>query len=110
MNVSINILFVAHLQHNIPQLLGRKFFRQFFHLPLTGLCFEALLLLTVTLRSSAVRFYKAVYSKVVCIAPSQSHQGNYYGFFLVPTGRNRVKVTHDGLVGTGRFDSLDLYN
>ena len=33
--------------------------------------------------------------------------------FLVPTGRtsvNRVKVTHDGLVGTGRFDSLDFYN
>ena len=37
MNVSINILFVAHQRHNMPQLLGRKFFRQFFHLPLTGL-------------------------------------------------------------------------
>ena len=31
MNVLINILFVGH------QLLGRKIFRQFFHLPLTGL-------------------------------------------------------------------------
>ena len=37
MNVSINILFIVHPQHNVPQLLGRKFFRQFFHLPLTGL-------------------------------------------------------------------------
>ena len=37
MNVSINILFVPHLRHNMPQLLGRKFSRQFFHLPLTGL-------------------------------------------------------------------------
>ena len=37
MNVSINILFVAHPGHNMPQLLGRKFFRQFFYLPLTGL-------------------------------------------------------------------------
>ena len=37
MNVSINILFVAHPRHNTPQLLGRKFFRQFFHLALTGL-------------------------------------------------------------------------
>ena len=36
MNVSINILFVVHPQHNVPQLLGGKFFRQFFHLPLTG--------------------------------------------------------------------------
>ena len=38
MNVSI-ILFIAHQQHNMPQLLGRKVFRQFFHLPLTGLIF-----------------------------------------------------------------------
>ena len=30
MNVSINILFVAHPQSNMPELLGRKFFRQFF--------------------------------------------------------------------------------
>ena len=37
MNVSINILFVAHLRHHMPLLWGRKFFRQFFHLPLTGL-------------------------------------------------------------------------
>ena len=37
MNVSINILFVSHPWHNVLQLLGRKIFRQFFHLPLTGL-------------------------------------------------------------------------
>ena len=37
MNVSINILFLANPRHNMPQLLGRKFIRQFFHLPLTGL-------------------------------------------------------------------------
>ena len=37
MNISISILYVAHPLHNMPQLLGRKFFRQFFHLPLTGL-------------------------------------------------------------------------
>ena len=30
MNVSINILYVVNPQHNVPQLLGRKFFRQFF--------------------------------------------------------------------------------
>ena len=36
MNVSIIILFVAHPQHNMPQLLDGKIFRQFFHLPLTG--------------------------------------------------------------------------
>ena len=35
MNVSINILFVAHSRQNMLQLLGRKFFRQFFHLPLS---------------------------------------------------------------------------
>ena len=40
MNVSINILLVAHPRLNMPQLLGGKFFRQFFHLPLTGLCIE----------------------------------------------------------------------
>ena len=37
MNVLINILFVAHLRHNMPQLLGRKIFTHFFHLPLTCL-------------------------------------------------------------------------
>ena len=36
MNVSINILFVAHPRHNMPQLLSRKVFRHFFHLPLRG--------------------------------------------------------------------------
>ena len=40
MNVSINILFVAHPRHNMPQVLGRKIFRQFFHLPLTGLSLD----------------------------------------------------------------------
>ena len=40
MNVSINILFVAHLQRNVPQLLSQKIFRQFFHMPLTGLHWE----------------------------------------------------------------------
>ena len=39
-NVSINILFVAHPLRNVPQLLGRKIFRQFFHMPLTDLHWE----------------------------------------------------------------------
>ena len=37
MNVSIIILFVRHPRHKMPQLLDRKIFRQFLHLPLTGL-------------------------------------------------------------------------
>ena len=37
MKISIIILFVAQLRHNMQQLLDRKIFRQFFHMPLTGL-------------------------------------------------------------------------
>ena len=37
MNVSINVLFVAHLRYNMRQLLGKKNSRQFLHVPLTGL-------------------------------------------------------------------------